>query len=151
MPPTSHIPIMVAVADVNRDGHPDLVVSLRDDGLACFLGEGTGTGLAFRAASTGLPTRGAYREIALGDLNGDGELDLLAACMDRGLELYLGNRTAAGAQEWTRVGLHLPEGAFSAAALGDFNHDGVLDVAGGQWGTATEGGLRALAGHVTRA
>ena len=151
MPATSHIPIMVAIADVNHDGHLDLVVSLRDDGLACFLGEGTGAGLAFRAASTGLPTRGAYREVALGDLNGDGNLDLLAACMDRGLELYLGNRTAAGGQGWTRVGLHLPEGAYRAAALGDIDHDGVLDVAGGQWGSATEGGLRALTGHLTRA
>jgi len=150
MPQTSHIPIMVAIADVNADSRPDLVVSLRDDGLACFLGSGLGDALTYRAAPTGLPTRGGYYQVAVGDLNRDGHLDILAACIDRGLELYLGGIAPAGGWQWSRVGLHLPEGSYSGAALGDVDGDGVLDVAGGQWGTDAEGGLQVLLGHITR-
>ena len=150
MPRTSHIPIMVAIADVNADSRPDLVVSLRDDGLACFLGSGLGDALTFTAASAGLPTRGGCYQVAIGDLDMDGHLDILAACIDRGLELYLGGIAPAGGWEWSRVGLHLPEGSYSGAALGDIDGDGVLDVAGGQWGTSSEGGLQALLGHMNR-
>ncbi len=147
MPRTGQTPIMVAAGDVDRDGRMDLVVSYRDDGLACFLGgRDVGGELAFRAAHTGLARDGAYRELALGDVDGDGDLDMLAACMDRALELYLGSQSAPGEQKWTRVSLRLPEGAFSGAALGDIDGDGLLDVAGGEWGSSSDGGLTAMLG-----
>jgi hypothetical protein len=148
MPPASRTPLMVEAGDIDSDGDADIVVSLRDDGLQCYLGERTSSGLSFKAASTGLPRSGAYRQVALGDVDRDGDLDLLAACMDRGLELYLANTTAGADLVWERVGLRLPEGAFSGATLGDVDGDRVLDVAGAMWGTSTRGGLRALLGTI---
>jgi hypothetical protein len=68
----------VAVGDLNRDGHPDIVVSNRASGtIMVFLNDGTGN---FTAPYAPIPT-GVYPEgIAIADVNNDGLNDVLVAC-----------------------------------------------------------------------
>jgi VCBS repeat protein len=72
----------IAVADVNRDGHPDIVIGgtsvgrNQPNGPDVYLGDGRG---GWKASSEGLKVlKIASAGIALGDLRGDGNLDSIA-------------------------------------------------------------------------
>jgi hypothetical protein len=76
--PTGHRPGSIAVADVNRDGKPDLVVANTEDGtLSVLLGDGKGhfvpaTGSPFACGPS-------PNDIAVADMNRDGNPDLVVA------------------------------------------------------------------------
>jgi hypothetical protein len=86
-------PRFLAVADVNGDGHPDLITAnLNSNTVSVLLGNGNGT---FKAAQNfGV---GAYpTAVAVGDVNGDGIPDLVAAnAGSDNVSVLLGNRNAA--------------------------------------------------------
>ncbi|MGC2057556.1 MAG: VCBS repeat-containing protein, partial [Candidatus Sulfotelmatobacter sp.] len=128
----------VAVADLNGDGHPDLVVSnycLSNSSCTygtvdVLLGNGDGT---FQSAVS--YNSGGYYSIAVkvADLNGDGKADLIVAslCNDNsncdlgsvGVLLGNGDGTFQAASSYSAGG----RSAYSAAAA-DVNGDGKLDV-----------------------
>jgi hypothetical protein len=66
-------PSFIVTADFNKDGHPDLAVSLSGGGIAILLGLGGGE---FAAPVT--VASGAATMIALGDFNEDGNVDIVA-------------------------------------------------------------------------
>lgn len=83
----------------------------------------------FREASEGLPTAGEWRtDPALGDLDGDGHLDLAAYPRKApGARVFLGD----GGGSWERVtkGLAVPKFSCGVGVdLADVNEDGRLDV-----------------------
>ena len=71
-----HLPIAVAVGDINGDKHPDIAVAdMGGGGVTVLLGDGHG---AFRTAGFWATGRGP-ESIAVGDLNGDGKADVVTA------------------------------------------------------------------------
>ena len=74
----------IAIADVNDDGHPDLIVANMDPrGVQVFLGNGNGT---FRAGSVLLGPFGG--EITVADLNGDNNPDIIVPDIQANLVRY---------------------------------------------------------------
>lgn len=67
----------VAVGDIDRDGHLDVVSASHTAGLAAFFGDGKG---GFHLTRAGLPGREfSAQAVALTDANGDGHLDIVAS------------------------------------------------------------------------
>lgn len=78
-----HEAYFVAIADVNRDGKPDLVVantcgdgSCTNGTISIFLGNGDGT---FQPATTFSSGADGTFTVAIADMNGDGKLDLVVS------------------------------------------------------------------------
>lgn len=121
----------LAVADLNRDGRDDVLVLRQtpsDTDVAVLLGTGSG-GFA-PPTSVSLP--GSAVNFRLGDLDGDGKIDLAAITdMPSGgprlaVRLGIGDGTFAP----VRAALTPLDGTYpSAIALGDFDRDGRLDAA----------------------
>lgn len=101
----------ILTADFNNDGIPDLA-SAGPSGLAVLIGNGDGT---FKAAAFPAAASGAYYFAGAGDLNSDGDIDILASGT-----VYLGKGDGSFSPGQSNV---------AASGLADFNQDGKLDAA----------------------
>ncbi len=115
------------VGDVDGDGIPDIVTS-----SGVLFGQGNRT---FTAATGSVPAcwSGYLQNPAIGDLNGDGKMDIVCGTTSAELvELYI----AAGRSGFTQYQvLIIPGGSIvNTVSLGDFNGDGRLDIAVGTLG-----------------
>ncbi|MBA3914296.1 MAG: VCBS repeat-containing protein, partial [Acidobacteriales bacterium] len=123
MIPADVSPVSLATADFNRDGYLDLAIvsSVSSSGVAVRLGKGKGSFLPPVHFAVG---RQPYA-VAVGDLNFDGNADLVVAnSLDDTISALLGNGDGTFQTAKTFSTGNNPIGV----ALGDFNGDGVLDV-----------------------
>ncbi|MGD1098169.1 MAG: FG-GAP-like repeat-containing protein, partial [Bryobacteraceae bacterium] len=115
----------IAVADFNRDGHADLVITDVDfsqhGNVGVLLGNGDGT---FQRAINS-PAGGTPQSITVGDVNGDGIPDLIVSNSTNCVSILIGNGDATfqAPVPYTVGG----SAGYSVAA--DFNGDGRLDLA----------------------
>ena len=142
-------PSQVVMADVNNDGKPDLVVSdALDNTVSVLLGNGDGTFQSPRQFQVGallpegtvtLPEVGTFRRgLAVADLNGDHNLDLVVTNPSSGDVSVLLGRGDGTFQPQRRFDA---TSSPNAVAVADFNGDGVPDLAV----LATTGGTATLA------
>ncbi len=132
--PVGHGPGSVVIADVNHDGKLDILVANTVDGTVDVL-LGDGKGHFTRAAGSPIACGKNPNDIAVGDLNGDGNLDLVIANTETPyLTILLGDGEGGFAPS-----PHSPFDTHSfphvhGIAVGDFNSDGKLDVVTDSWG-----------------
>jgi FG-GAP-like repeat/FG-GAP repeat len=120
--PLEDRPDPVVIVDLDLDGTLDLVCGRPGtDSAAVFLGSGSGS--LIRGPSFGVGA--SPRAVAAGLLNGDSFPDVAFACRD-GVTLLLSNGPISYVVED-----HHPTTDFNCVAIGDFNADGLIDVAAG--------------------
>ncbi len=142
----------VATGDVDKDGDMDIVYS-EGRGITCLLGNsggGTGTSFTWTTANTNLPSSGQHSQLALADLDNDGDLDIASGYVGGGIVVYLGNGGAGTGQSWTKGSLDLPTSSqYYGCAVGDFNKDGIKDIGGAMWEhSGSAGGIYAWEGSI---
>jgi len=126
-------PFSMASGDLNGDGNLDMAIVCPSQPaggseIAILLGDGTGN---FTVSS--VPVLGEPVSVQVGDINGDGKLDLvMSGSQPRNssgnlISTFLGDGTGQFSLKQTlKLGAGYSKGDI---ALGDFNEDGNLDVA----------------------
>jgi len=137
--PTPPTPFAVTTGDFNGDGNPDLAVANRvADNVSVFFGNGTG---GFGAGAN-YPVGSGPIGIAAADFNGDGRTDIAVAnfatlglptsgTADVSVLLGTGGGNFAPAQHF---GIGNSGSHPSSIAAADFNRDGRIDLALGNYG-----------------
>ena len=140
----------VAIADLNQDSYPDLVVANRFDGtrtdLNSYIYWGSAQGLNAKNR-TGLPTQGA-ESVAVGDLNKDGFPEIVFA--NSGLSYHVAEDnfnqsfvywgSSKGYSADRRLNLKTINGR--DVKIADLNRDGALDlVFANEGNSAKDGGI----------
>jgi hypothetical protein len=121
-------PVAIVTGDLNGDGAPDLVTAnAQDDSISVLVNTGAQTFAAHADYSVGNNTETS--DVALGDLNGDGKLDVVASNASPGsISVFLNKGTGAMA-----TAVSYPSGATIGSdthgvAIGDLNGDHAPDV-----------------------
>ena len=122
----------MVVADVDGDGHQDIVVARRggygdarrDDGhwrpvggVELWLGDGNG-----RWAPKSLPVESDAEAVTVADVNGDGRMDVVAGLYQQGIDLWLG-----GEGGW-RARKVADAGTWGTLRVGDLDGDGKREL-----------------------
>ncbi|MCB0734051.1 MAG: VCBS repeat-containing protein [Flavobacteriales bacterium] len=114
----------MAVADINNDHYPDILVAGR-----LFMNQ---NGKTFEQDTTSYSSPGAARANALVDIDNDGDLDIIL--LDVGATSYIAENTGNG---FTNHEVTLPDlNSINSASFADLNKDGFPDLFVSQlWGT----------------
>jgi hypothetical protein len=133
---TGSLPFGVAVGDFNGDGRADVAVSYyQSPDLGILLGRAGGTLAPILTSSAVFPlgfgpSSQAGVNLAVGDINGDGKLDIVGTALAPGYMVAISLGRGDGVFGAT-IDLVTPLGGSEPvfATVGDFNKNGKLDIA----------------------
>jgi len=118
----------MAVADVNADGHVDIVASRRSGFGAQSLSNGFWQGVggvqiwygdgSARWEPKFLPSESDAESVTVADVNGDGRPDIVVGMYQQGIDLWLGNRNNWDKQKIT------DKGTWGTLRVGDLDGNG---------------------------
>jgi len=118
-------PIAMDLGDFNTDGILDLAVANNSTGdISVLLGTGTSPGLFNPATSFGVG--GVLSDLAVGDINHDGALDVAVSNNSANVSVLLGNGSGGFG---SATGFPTGGTAALGVAIGDLNGDGNVDLA----------------------
>jgi polysaccharide export outer membrane protein len=129
------------VKDIDHDGFPDIVAGSRSPGGATiWKGDGQGK---WRRVQTPL-VGGDVRSIATGDVNGDGQEDLIIGGHKgrKGVVVLLQEKDGS----WRQGASPIEVGSYESVKCVDINHDGNLDIVAANSSGDLEGGIQAWLG-----
>ena len=128
----------LAMADFDNDGKID-IVSVHEDSHHLRIAFNNGSAdVWFNITIAQGALVGAIEDVAVGDLNGDGWIDMVVACEDAHLAYFQNPGAQARTQPWPHLipSLTQNSGSWIQTALADLNGDGQLEVLGANKGHA---------------
>jgi hypothetical protein len=147
----------IKIADLDDDGNSDVVYGTRNDGIKAWLGNGGGspggTNFQWKDGSAGLhDSGGQWQQLEVQDITGDGKPELIAS-NNGGDKVYLYLNDYPNGWSWIFRGDSdsdvpiLEEepltigGEPYGANFGDWDGNGLLDIAACSWGTGVKAWL----------
>jgi hypothetical protein len=120
--------VAAQLAEFNGDGHLDLVlVGYQKAAIEIYFGDGKGNWALHKTLPESRPGRTMPgRAVAVGDLNQDGHLDVVAAFQRWGIYVYLSD--GRGGFSGGHVDFSSATQAFESIALADVNKDRHVDI-----------------------
>ena len=128
-------PFAIAFGDLDGDGKPDMIVANANAGTVSVLRNISATGTIAAgsfAARTDFATGANPRAVVVSDLDGDGKLDIAAACSASGMITILRNTSTPGsitAASFAARADFITGTYISSFAVGDLDSDGKPDIA----------------------
>ncbi|MEO0478303.1 MAG: VCBS repeat-containing protein [Planctomycetota bacterium] len=128
LPAGNHATETLAAADIDADGDVDLIFGNHFDFVPNLLFLNDGNGVFTDATSTSLPPDSDWAgSAAFGDVDGDGDLDLVVGNEQSQNRLYLNDGTGVFTDA-TSTSMPADSDRSLATVLGDFDGDGDLDI-----------------------
>ena len=120
-------PVATALGDLNADGHLDLVVAGKNQGLPGSIGILWGSPYGFQGSETCHQTIDQPLKVYAQDLNGDGRKDILVTSIYNTTIYFNGGPQTAGCPIGLLSPVSLGQGS-RLAGFSDLNGDGKIDI-----------------------
>ena len=136
---TGSAPYSVAIGDLDGDGKSDLAVAnISSNTVSVLRNTSTGTGTVSYAAKMDFVTNGSPISVAVGDLDGDGKLDLAVANAGNAtLSIFRNTSTGAGMVSYDAKVDYTTGSSPYSVVIGDLDGDGKSDLAVANRGSST--------------